>query len=126
MVLAGIGFGPVAFTPEVSDVRGGMAASVKDELWRGVALRIRFEQNFHDPIPRVGVPTRTRPSIRCTRSARPSKLVRRAHLHAVSHEPIIYNATLIRGEEVATFQKAIETRGSPSRAPPAFLTTLSA
>ena len=124
-VLIGTASGPVALATKGSDVCG-MACCVKEASCCCVVRRPRVERKSGDRRPRVGVSLSAPCAESCTTSARSSKLTRRAHLGAVGHPPIIYDWPVTCCEEVVTLQKAIESRGCPSRAPPTFITALSA
>jgi hypothetical protein len=132
-LLVGTVSGPVWLVTQSSDTCG-LACCVKEGSCCCLARRPGVDPTSHDLSVVVGAPLSTPCGKSCTTSILSAKLTRRSHLRAAGHHPFIYDRPgiccddrlVISCEEVVTFQKAIESRGCPPRAPPPFLTTISA
>ena len=132
-LLVGTVSGPVWLVTQGSDICS-MACCVKTGSCCCVAGRADLDTSSRDQSPGVGAPQSTPCGESCTTSILSAKLTRRPHFRVASHHPIIYDRPgicwydqpVLCCEEVVTLQKAIESRGCSSRAPPSFPSTLSA
>ena len=132
-LLVGTVAGPVWMVTQGSDFCP-MACCVKAGSCCCAGGRSDLDFPSSDRGPEVGAPLSTPCGESCTTSILSAKLTRRPHFRAASHQPIIYDRPgiswydqpVLYGEQVVTFQKAIDSRGCPSRAPPPFQTSFSA
>ena len=132
-LLVGTVAGPFWLVTQGSDLCR-MTCCVKAGSCCCAAGRSDLDSAYSNQGPEVGAPISTPCGKSCTTSILSAKLTRRSHFRAASHQPIIYDRPgicwydqpVLRGEQVVTLQKAIDSRGGPSRAPPPFQTSLSA
>ena len=132
-LLVGTASGPIWLVTQGSDFCS-MACCIKAGSCCCIAGRPDLDPPSRDRGPEVGAPLSTPCGESCTTSILAAKLTRRSHFRPANHQPVIYdrpgicryNQQVPSCDEVLTLQKAIESRGCPSRAPPPFRTTLSA